>query len=194
MQAGKHIGKIVVEASPEAEVSVLRNLPPLDLTDANSTYMIVGGMTGLGHAIACYMIDKGASHLLIVSRNAVTHEKAVSLRQKAREHGCNLQVRDCDISDEKDLLHLLDSLQTGMPAIRGVIQGGMVLDVGVFCCTTWVITLTPAVGYGPRTHEIRAVADSNPSPSCRHSEYTQSPPQPPLLRHAVFDSRCYRHR
>lgn len=44
--------------------------------------------------------------------------------------GCNVVAKDCDVSDMASLKFLVeDCRKAGMPAIKGVIHGGMVLQV-----------------------------------------------------------------
>jgi NADPH:quinone reductase-like Zn-dependent oxidoreductase/SAM-dependent methyltransferase len=132
MQSQAHFGKLVVVPRPGSHVKVLpqTNSPELDYPDR--TYLVVGGMGGIGRAIAIWMMENGANNILIVSRTASTHQSAPALCQKARANGCNLQIRSCDISDENAFLELLAECTTLMPPITGVIQAAMHLDVSDF--------------------------------------------------------------
>jgi NAD(P)-dependent dehydrogenase (short-subunit alcohol dehydrogenase family) len=98
------------------------------LDDTSSTYMIAGGVGGIGNAIAELMIEKGAKNILIVSRNAESHPKATPLIHKAKAEGCHVYIRNCDISDEGSLVKLLADCTGKIPPIRGVIQAAMALD------------------------------------------------------------------
>lgn len=128
MQKGVHMGKLIIQFQPEDQVQVLPQQPRSGLDDSGETHLVVGGMGGVGLAIATKMMEKGCKNLVVTSRHATSSSTAASLRRKAEETGCNLFVRDCDVSDETSLLELISSLKT-LPPIRGVIQGAMVLDV-----------------------------------------------------------------
>ncbi|KAH8655375.1 type I polyketide synthase [Xylariales sp. PMI_506] len=128
LQGGKHIGKFVVVPRPGEKVKVVNRPPPVSLDNANSTYLIVGGVTGIGRAAAEWMVQKGAKNLLIVSRNAQSHPDAPSLVQTCKADGCKVEIRNCDVADEASFLSLLQSCKGVLPPIRGVLTTAMVLD------------------------------------------------------------------
>ncbi|CAI6088461.1 unnamed protein product [Clonostachys chloroleuca] len=132
MQAGKHIGKLVLVPGDTDKVKVVSNLKPVSLADEDATYLIVGGVTGIGSAIAEWMISRGAKTLLLVSRHATTHPNAHLLQKRGEASGCNVQLRDCDLSYEDQLLELLAECSRTLPPIRGVVNGAMVLDDTIF--------------------------------------------------------------
>src|ERR1051326_9611928 len=59
MHDGKHMGKCVFEVTPQSTVSVAvpRTRDTLNL-DPNGTYVIVGGLGGLGRGMASYLADR----------------------------------------------------------------------------------------------------------------------------------------
>lgn len=132
MQRGTHIGKLVLVPGPDDKVQVVSRSQSFSLKDPESTYMIAGGLGGIGHAIALSMIEKGAKNILVTSRNAVSHPNAAGLVQRAKADGCNVYVRNCDISNEESLVKLLADHTGTLPPIRGVIQAAMYLDVSYF--------------------------------------------------------------
>ena len=78
------------------------------------------------------MMKKGATNILVVSRNAESHPNAVELVRMAKTEGCNLQVRNCDVSSESSFVKLLTYCSSAsLPPIRGVINCAMVLDVSL---------------------------------------------------------------
>lgn len=131
MQGGLHMGKLVLIPGVHDEVQVLTRLRPFGLDDPHSTFLLSGGLGGLGRTIAQWMIEKGARNLLIVSRNAASHPEAASVISFGEKKGCNVHVRNCDVSEEKSLVRLLSDCAGTMPPIRGVIQGAMQLNVSL---------------------------------------------------------------
>ena len=101
----------------------------MSLEDAHATYLIVGGVTGIGCAVTEWMMSKGAKNLLLVSRHATTHPNAPKLQSQGEAVGCNVHIRDCDITDEDSLVELLAECSRTLPPIRGAVNGAMVLDV-----------------------------------------------------------------
>jgi NADP-dependent 3-hydroxy acid dehydrogenase YdfG len=130
MQGGTHVGKLVLVSSPGDKVKVVSRLPPLQLADNDATYLVAGGLTGIGLAITRWMMGKGARNLLLVSRNATCHPAAAEVKEEARLAGCRVEIRDCDLADEGSLGQLVHDCSKVLllPPIRGVINGAMVLD------------------------------------------------------------------
>lgn len=126
--------------------------------------MIVGGVSGIGLSVANYLLDRGARTLLLVSRNAVRRSDTPPFRevqQKADLCGATLVVRDSDVG-EPDAMRLLvkDCRDAGLPAIRGVVHGGMVLDDAIIehmAFTQWQRALAPKL-YGTR-NIVEALGD-----------------------------------
>lgn len=107
---------------------VVTHQRPISLDNPEATYLIAGGMTGIGLATAQWMLRKGAKNLLLVSRHATTHPAAEQVREEAKLAGCRVELRDCDIADESSLVQLLHDCSKILPPIRGVVNGAMVLD------------------------------------------------------------------
>lgn len=129
MQKGTHMGKLVIVPGPQDDVKVVSREQPLHLGSSLATYMVVGGLGGIGKSIAEWLIEKGAKAVLLVSRSAASHPDAGALVEAATEKGCNLVVRSCDVGNEDELKRLLSDLAGSIPPVRGVIQAAMVLDV-----------------------------------------------------------------
>lgn len=155
IQGGSHLGKLVLIPGDEDRVNVISRPRPLSLTDSNATYMIAGGLGGVGRAIALWMMEKGAKTILLVSRNAESHPDAENLVRKATAEGCNLHVRNCDVSSEKGLIELLAYCSSVLPPIRGVINSAMVLDDTVLESMTfdqWQRTVQSKVASSTNLH------------------------------------------
>ncbi|KAH7376169.1 hypothetical protein B0T11DRAFT_314546 [Plectosphaerella cucumerina] len=128
LQHGTHMGKFIVVPTPDAQVKVITQ-PRAVCLDPESTYMIVGGVTGIGRAVATWMAQKGARNLVVTSRNAESHRDTPSLVQSLGADGCKVLVRNCDVADEASLLSLISGCeQAGLPPIKGVLTTAMVLD------------------------------------------------------------------
>jgi NADPH:quinone reductase-like Zn-dependent oxidoreductase len=133
---GTHTGKIVIKADAQDNVRTVPRVPILDLGSKPYTHLVVGATTGVGLSIAKWLIANGARHVAAVSRHAEESCNADVLRQEADRVGGHVLVRNCDVSDPNALANLVRAVkQLGFPPIRGVIQGGMVLDVssGMTC-------------------------------------------------------------
>ncbi|KAF3038704.1 putative PKS-like protein biosynthetic cluster [Didymella heteroderae] len=112
---------------PEIQVEE-PELASLNIDSSDATYLVVGGMGGIGQYIASWLMEKSAKNLLIVSRNAEASPDVASMRMMAQADDCNLQIRSCDVGNEQKFLELLADVATTMPPIRGVINAAMVLQ------------------------------------------------------------------
>jgi NADPH:quinone reductase-like Zn-dependent oxidoreductase/NAD(P)-dependent dehydrogenase (short-subunit alcohol dehydrogenase family) len=130
MQTGKHMGKLVIVPQPGERVRVV---PRSDesLFQVDSSYMLVGGLGGLGRAVAEWMVDCGARNLIFLSRSGLRSSAAQETVKQVEAKGVRVLVQECDISD---VSHVSRSIQAAkdMPPIRGVIQGAMVLRDSLF--------------------------------------------------------------
>ncbi|KNG44599.1 polyketide synthase [Stemphylium lycopersici] len=133
VRGGSYAGGAVVLSHPGDEIYVIpKTEASLGLGSPDSTYLIVGGLGGIGLATANWMMEQGAKNLLVVSRNAVGHPKGLALAQNGKEFGCSIHLRNCDISDEAAVVSLLAKAKDELPPIRGVLQIAAVLDDTVF--------------------------------------------------------------
>ncbi|KAJ9316634.1 hypothetical protein DTO271D3_3141 [Paecilomyces variotii] len=158
MQGGTHMGKLILVPRAGDLVKVTSRPRPISLKHIDGTYLVVGGLTGVGSAIAEWMITKtGARNVLLTSRNATSHPAARRLRDEGETCGCNVLIRDCDVADEKSFLKLLaECSDAGMPPIRGVVNGAMVLDDTVLermKYDQWVHAVRPKIGSSVNLHK-----------------------------------------
>ena len=108
-------------ASGDAGEPDLTSLPP-------GSYLVVGGLGGIGQSICQRLATQGAECIIIISRAA--EQKMVGLqdfRQRIEEQGCHLYVQNCDITSEKMLGQVLHDTERLVPPIVGVIHASMVL-------------------------------------------------------------------
>ncbi len=100
----------------------------MSLLRADASYLLVGGLGGLGRAMALWMIQHGAKNLILASRSGLAKAEARDVVELLREKGATVAVYSCDVSDTSHLAFVLAQIST-MPPIRGVVQGAMVLQV-----------------------------------------------------------------
>ncbi|KAH7625616.1 putative polyketide synthase [Sordaria sp. MPI-SDFR-AT-0083] len=150
-------GKVVIAAQDDSPVQVMspmRRPPRLD--DKRATYLIVGGVDGIGGAIASWMVSKGARSVVLISRNAEKHPQAEGLIEDAALRGCRLQVLNCDVSSEESLVRLLHQVSATSPPVRGVIHAANVLADTVFdrmSFAQWRKTVGPKVAGTRNLHK-----------------------------------------
>ncbi len=104
---------------------------------ADSTYLITGGLGGLGLLIAQWMVEKyGVKHLVLVGRSAA--KPAVSNQLKALEEaGASVVVAQADVSQSEQIAQVLADIEPSQPPLRGIIHAAGVLDDGVLTSQNW---------------------------------------------------------
>jgi NAD(P)-dependent dehydrogenase (short-subunit alcohol dehydrogenase family) len=94
---------------------------------ANVSYLLVGGLGGIGREVALWMAQNGAQSLIFINRSGMLNTPSVNVIKELRKQGVQVAIKACDISNEADLERVLHNLANCTPPIRGLIQAAMVL-------------------------------------------------------------------
>jgi phthiocerol/phenolphthiocerol synthesis type-I polyketide synthase C len=97
---------------------------------ADATYVITGGLGGLGLNIAARMVRDGARNLVLLGRSAPSLA-AMDVLAELAECGANCVPMAVDVADRSSLSRVLDQIRSEMPAIRGIIHAAGILDNGL---------------------------------------------------------------
>jgi len=132
MQSGKSSGKIVLEIEEDHVVpTVLSGKAEYSLS-ANATFLVAGGLGGVGRQISAWLVERGAKHLILLSRSGLAgNERATTVVEELRSKGVDIRCPKCDISDESSLKAALEEC-SDMPPIRGCIQATMSIRDNTF--------------------------------------------------------------
>ncbi len=124
MAQGKHVGKIVVRM--DRDVSVLPSAKK-SLFRKDATYLVTGGMGGVGSTVAEWMAENGAGCLVLLSRREEGPEtRALMSRIKAR--GARVGHARTNLVDRDALEALLDTIRAELPPIAGIMHAATVID------------------------------------------------------------------
>ncbi|KAK2018650.1 KR domain-containing protein [Colletotrichum eremochloae] len=129
LQGGKNTGKVVIDFTCDDVVEYL----PLQRQerysfDADATYVISGGLGGLGREITRWMVSRGARHFVLLSSRGVSDRpEAVKSLKELESSGVTALAQACDVSDRSSLERVLDQAKEKLPPIRGCIQSAMAL-------------------------------------------------------------------
>ncbi|KNG81092.1 putative polyketide synthase [Aspergillus nomiae NRRL 13137] len=128
MQKGLHMGRIVIKFQGEDDLP-LEPTPPAPSFKQDRSYLLVGGMGGLGQSVARWMVSAGAQHLIFLSRSAGKSRGDQEFVRELNEAGCEVQVQAGDVTDLEVVRRVI--CEATHP-VAGVLQMAMVLrDVGV---------------------------------------------------------------
>src|SRR5690606_21528631 len=103
---------------------------------AERTYLITGGLRGLGPTVAEWLVRQGARHLVLMGRSEppATTREALERMQRA---GARVLVAQGDVSRYGDLERILAEASRTMPPLAGVIHGAGVLDDATLLQQDW---------------------------------------------------------
>jgi len=126
MAQGKHMGKIILSMTD------LNATIRLDASQISSyaTYLITGGLGGLGLVAAEALVARGARHLVLVSRREASSE-AQTIIAGFERRGVQVSVRSLDISSTLEINALFSEIRDDFPPLRGIIHAAGVLNDAV---------------------------------------------------------------
>lgn len=130
MQKGRHMGKLVVRMPRDASLLPLSTAPArvgLDLRP-DVSYLLVGGLGGLGRAVSTWMAERGARNLVYLSRSAGKGADDAGLVEELAAMGCTAQLVEGSVTSLEDVQRAVKNAR--LP-IAGVIQMSMVLRVRI---------------------------------------------------------------
>ena len=103
--------------------------------DPEGSYLITGGLGGVGLALAHGLAARGARHLALLSRHAPTLQQQAALDALAAQ-GATVQHTIADVCDPQALAIALAAVRAVAP-LKGVIHAAGVLDDGVVLRQSW---------------------------------------------------------
>ena len=108
--------------------------PPVEF-DGSASYVISGGLRGLGLLVAEWMADRGARHLVLFGRSAADAATEQALA-RLRDRGVDVAVEQADAASEGDIARVLDRAR-GLAPLRGIIHNAGTLDDGALLQQRW---------------------------------------------------------
>ena len=131
MAKAKHIGKVILEIKDHA-VRPVRDPNTIAIKlRADASYLITGGLGGLGSQLATWMVDQGAKCLVLASRRGVATEEGQQLVRSFEERGVTVVIEKVDLSIPTEVQALVQRIENELPPLRGVMHGAVVLDDGL---------------------------------------------------------------
>ena len=126
MQQAQHIGKIVI--SQTRDVSHKDSESRLKLC-SDSTYLITGGLGGLGLLVARWLVENGARSLVLVGRSKIS-EDAQQKIEEIEQNQAIVKVAYADVTKAAEITRIIADVKSSLPPLKGVIHLAGVLDNG----------------------------------------------------------------
>lgn len=120
-----HTGRVVLSLDEDAPV-VKPRIPTVDI-DPDATYLITGGFGAFGSAVARWLVDSGARHLVLVGRNGATTDRARENLESFSAAGILVSEELVDIADYDAVASMIGRIDDAHP-LRGVFHTAGVVN------------------------------------------------------------------
>ncbi len=151
MRSARHIGKIVVTAPPLIKGGLRQD----------RTYLVTGGLGGIGCAVAGWLADQGAGTIVLNGRREPDAAAMETIRA-IRERGVAIRVELADMTDTAAVDDMLARMEQELPPLGGLIHSVGVLSDGALTNQTWERfeeVLWPKIMGGWQLHRATAHLD-----------------------------------
>jgi acyl transferase domain-containing protein/acyl carrier protein len=126
MAQAKHIGKVVLSFGRDFDTRIR----------PGATYLVTGGLSGLGLATAEWLAERGATRLALVGRTGAAGATAAAAVAALRSAGVDVLVMAADVGRADDCARVFDALAGG-PELRGIVHAAGVLKDGTIEQLAW---------------------------------------------------------
>lgn len=127
MGGPEHLGKIVVRLAGERVTVPAASIPQSPLRP-DATYLITGGLGGLGRTVAQRFAERGARHLVLIGRHGIASESAARTVAELTARGVAVRVERADVADRNQVAEVLRRVRADMPPIRGIVHAAADFD------------------------------------------------------------------
>lgn len=124
MLPGTHIGRVAVRIRDDESRPTLRDdkvanpLRRLQL-DPSGSYLLVGGLGGLGRAVSTFMVEHGATSLVYLGRSAGQSDADQSFITELKSMGTDVTTVRGDITNLDDVVRAIGSARA---PLKGILQ------------------------------------------------------------------------
>lgn len=124
LAAARHVGKLVVSM---IERDTVATVEAADRPES-ATWLVTGGLGGVGLAMAESLATSGVSHLALVSRSGTATGPALARIESLRARGVDIMVDAVDVTSRSAVHALIAAIDKRGAPLRGVLHCAMVLD------------------------------------------------------------------
>lgn len=110
--------------------------PPLPALKSDGTYLITGGLGGLGYNVAHWMVDSGARYLVLTGRRSPSDATERRITQLMGS-GARVEYVRADVADPAQVESAIADKLADLPPLKGIIHSAGVIDDGVLLNQNW---------------------------------------------------------
>ncbi|HEX2916147.1 MAG TPA: SDR family NAD(P)-dependent oxidoreductase [Chloroflexia bacterium] len=96
----------------------------------DATYLVTGGLGGLGLAVAEWLVEQGARHLLLLGRSRPSAE-AQGILYALEAQGIQVAALSVDVTEQAQLAAAIASCGQDFPPLKGIIHAAAVIKDGI---------------------------------------------------------------
>ncbi|MDE2940680.1 MAG: SDR family NAD(P)-dependent oxidoreductase [Chloroflexota bacterium] len=126
MRSARHIGKIVLTNHPLVQGRLRED----------RSYLVTGGLGGIGCAVAGWLADHGAGTIVLNGRRSPDPE-AVTAIEELRQKGVSVEIELADVTDTAAIDAMLKRIDANLPPLAGVIHSVGVLSDAALTNQEW---------------------------------------------------------
>ena len=133
MANAKQMGKILIKVRDEIKPAEPLNIPAIGRCyfSRDKTYVIVGGLGGLGLEVANWMVERGARHLILTSRSGIRDGYQSLCLRKWGLQGVRVETPIIDLGDKEAADSFLKEL-AAKQKVGGIFNSALVLHDALF--------------------------------------------------------------
>ncbi|KAH8648631.1 hypothetical protein BX600DRAFT_389283 [Xylariales sp. PMI_506] len=159
MQQGSHIGKIVIQmrdSQGNIQLGSINDKFKMELQlDSSASYLLIGGLGGLGRSISVWMAQNGARHFIFLSRRAGSGVHDEDFKHELESMGCSVHLIRGSVTNRDDVTLAVNAAASN--PLKGIIQMSMVLRDQSFprmSIEEWTEGIQPKVDGTMILHEV----------------------------------------
>ncbi|KAJ4285160.1 hypothetical protein NW764_000450 [Fusarium oxysporum] len=155
------------DATPQVDMAIKKTIKPLhQALSGTDTYLLAGGLGGLGRSICELLVKNGARHIAFLSRTGTSSEASQRFFKDLCDKGIDARVYKADLCDAEALTKVIkEEICQEMPPIKGVFQCAATIKDSIFSNMTysdWTEAIRPkTVG---SDNLVRAISANSEDP------------------------------
>jgi acyl transferase domain-containing protein len=127
-------GRRMVARLQRSTPHAARDLVPIR---PDASYLIAGGLGGLGREVARWLVARGARHLILVGRSGADRPDAAEFVRELEKVGTRILVGRADVARADELAAVWANAAIDFPPIAGVVHAAGIFDDRVLLRSDW---------------------------------------------------------
>lgn len=134
MATGKHIGKVLIKMRSEDGNGLTKGIKSSFLS-TDKSYLVIGGLGGLGLELVQWLVTRGARHIVVNSRRGISTPLQQWTISRLKSEGINVVICQADCIHDDGAKELID-LANSMAPLGGIFNSAVVYQDCLFSDVT----------------------------------------------------------